>query len=319
MKKRNKIIISILIIIVLFISGSMVFIYNVLNNIDTVKIDKSEFQTTDKKDSPVIAKKEEEDVHKVRNILLLGVDNQENASDTNMILTIDDSEKKIKLTSLMRDTYVDLGEGRPITKLNYAYHYGGPTLSVKTVNDIFKMDIEDYVKINFDGLVNIIDYIGGITIDINDAEANAINGYGKNIAKITNKKYTPISGAGVQHLNGQQATAYCRFRYDENNDYGRTERQRKVLTKIIEKVEDYNVTEYPDIISNVLSYVETTLSKTELIEIGVKCSLYMKNGISQSRCPYDGLLHNAMIDGIYYMKWDEAENIEKLHNFIYLE
>ncbi|MDY5911558.1 MAG: LCP family protein [Inconstantimicrobium porci] len=315
-KKKRKILPVILLIILFIIVCFGVTAFSYLNKIKTVKINDKNLGVTEESKMPF---NNVEGKHKVKNILLMGVDNQENASDSNIVLSIDSTAKKIKMSSLMRDTYVDLGEGRPITKLNYAYHYGGCDLSVKTVNELFKLDITDYVKVDFEGLMKIIDYVGGLEINVNEQEFKYLNSYAKDIAKITNTKYTPISAPGKQLLNGQQATAYCRFRYDNNFDYGRTKRQRDVLFKLFNKFKEIPVTSYPDTAANILPNLETSLSKLELIELGVNASLYGKNGIAETRCPYDGLKSDATIKGIYYMKWDQDKNVEKLHKFIYFE
>lgn len=313
--KKKKVWIALVIVLVI-IFGIVGAGYVYLDKIKSTKLIDSELKTTKKENI------KGEDVtgwHEVKNILLLGVDNQENASDSNMVISIDGTSKVLKITSLMRDTYVDLGADRKIKKLNYAYHYGGTKLSIQTINEIFKLDITDYIKVDFDGLVHIIDKIGGIEIDVNEKEFKAINSYAKNIAGITNAQYTPIARAGKQVLNGQQATAYCRFRYDVNSDYGRTQRQRNVIEKIFQKFKDKSFLEYPQLISDILPYVETSLSKIEMIRYGSDIASYGKNEIKESRCPYDGLHSDSTIDGIYYMQWDKEKNIEKLHKFIYSE
>ena len=289
-----------------------------LNKIKGEKLNESKISITSKQDiRENLDKKEQEKMHATTNILLLGVDSDEKASDAMIVLTIDQTDKTIKLSSLMRDSYVDFGPGK-ITKLNYAYHYGGNELVVKTINEQFKLDIKDYIQVDYSGLTNIIDYVGGITVDVLPEEVKYINVYCKDIAKVNNIKYTPIHRSGNQKLNGEQATAYCRIRYVGNNDYQRTQRQRMILTKIVNKLMNKNIIEYPSIINELSPYVKTSLDSIEICKLAKSFASYAKKGIKQTRCPYDGLRNDAMINEIYYMKWDKEENIKKLHNFIYL-
>lgn len=315
-KKKIAIIFSLTII--LGVLAAVVGAYYYISKINRVKLDESKVGVTDVNQVPINDESTQSGRHKVKNILLLGVDNQEKASDSNIVISLDSTSKQIKLSSLMRDTYVEYGPDK-VNKLNYAYHYGGPELSVKTVNEKFKLDITDYVKVDFNGLTKIIDQVGGVEINVKPSEVKLLNGYARNISDIDKTQYTPITKSGNQVLNGQQATAYCRIRYVGNEDYERTERQRRVLEQIFSKLKDKSVTEYPTILSNILPYIETSLNKTEIISVAAAISSYGKNGIKETRCPYDGLRQDAMINGIYYMKWNEEENVKKLHEFIYLQ
>ncbi|SHE70417.1 LCP family protein [Clostridium fallax] len=312
LKKFMMIIIPIILIIAILIMGLG---YYYIKKVKNVGLDEGNLSVTDVSKIDLDSNQK---AHKVKNILLLGVDEQEKASDSIMVLSIDETTKKIKLTSLMRDTYVDFGKGK-ITKLNYAYHYGGEQLSVKTVNEKFKLDITDYIKVDFNGLAHIIDYVGGIEVDVKPEEVKYVNSYAKNISDITKMQYTPISKSGPQVLNGEQATAYCRIRYVGNNDYQRTERQRNILTKIFDKLIKSPITDYPNIVNQLAPYATTSLNTFEVLKLAVAFAGYTKNGIEQSRCPYDGLREDTMINNIYYMKWNEPENVKKLHQFIYAQ
>lgn len=196
----------------------------------------------------------------VTNILLLGVDTLENASDAIMVLTIDEINKKIKLSSLMRDSYIYYGKGK-INKLNYAYHYGGSLQSLKTVNQTYKLDIKNYIKVDFGALAHIIDAVGGINIEIKSAEISILNYYIKDISIIEKMPYTPVKAAGTQKLNGLQSVAYTRIRYVGEYDFQRTERQRNVLKAMLDKVKELPVTAYPGIMSKLAPYLETSLRK----------------------------------------------------------
>lgn len=314
-KKKSKMpwIVAVCFILIFVLGFGIVHYY--LNKFEYKNIEKEKLSISNVNEvNDEISNEEKE--HKVKNILLLGVDNQEKASDSILVLSLDDTTKQLKLSSLMRDTYIDFGAGK-VTKLNYAYHYGGAELSIKTINEKFKLDISEYVLVDFNGLTKIIDRVGGIEVNVKPEEVNLLNGYAKSIAKIDKEEYTPIKKSGTQLLNGQQATAYCRIRYVGNQDYERTERQRRVLQKIFDRLKDMPLTNYTSIINDISPYVETSLSTIDMVSYGSKIASYGKNGIKETRCPYDGLRSDSIINGIYYMQWNEEENVKKLHEFIY--
>lgn len=135
----------------------------------------------------------------------------------------------------MRDSYVDI-EGHGKTKLNHAYAYGGPELAIKTINSNFKLNIRDFVAVDFYGLENIIDTVGGVEIPVRSDEIKYINSYMQGTAKVENKAVQEVQNPGLQNLNGMQAVAYARIRYTSGGDYERTERQRTILTAVMNKI-----------------------------------------------------------------------------------
>lgn len=320
-KKNNKFIRSIttiLIIMALFCLGIFIYSYSQLNRIKNTKLSEEDAAPKPAPNEVKDDNGKEQTAHKVTNILFLGVDKLENASDSIMILSLDDTSRTVKMTSIMRDSYVFFGKDK-INKINYAYHYGGPALSVKTVNDSFNMDIKNYIKVDFASLHKIIDSLGGIDIDVKKEEIDIMNFYIRDIAAIEKITPQPVTKAGLQRLSGLQAVAYTRIRYVGNQDYERTERQRRVLKILFEKVKDTSLLSIPSIASNITPYIETSLDKGEMLSLGSKLISYGKKAIVESRVPYDGYKSDAMINDIYYMKWDKDKNIELLHKFIYLE
>lgn len=317
-RKHRKIIIavaSILLLLVAAIGGLYLYSTKQLNKVNYTEVPKSneelgiEEPIQDKTDNT-------EEKQEVVNLLLLGVDKLENASDSIIVLTIDPISKKIKLSSLMRDSYIYYGKDK-INKLNYAYHYGGPLLSIKTVNQTYKMDIKDYIKVDFGELVHLIDAVGGINIDIRSDEISTLNYYVRDIAAIEKIPATPVKTAGMQKLNGLQAVAYTRIRYVGEYDFQRTERQRTVLKAMFDRVKELPVTSYPGILSKLAPYIETSLKKDELLRYGSQMALYGKNGIEEMRIPVDNTWWDSEISGIYYLQWNKEKNIEALKKFIY--
>jgi LCP family protein required for cell wall assembly len=218
----------------------------------------------------------------------------------------------------MRDSRVSV-EGHGEQKLKYAYSYGGPQLLIKTINRSFKMNIKDYVKVDFFNFEKIINYVGGVDIDVKANEINLLNDYQKNIAKLEKSNYIPVKKAGLQTLNGKQAVAYCRIRYVGNNDFERTERQRRVMSEILRKVSHENLTQMSSSLDKILPFVETSLKKSEMISLG---SYVLMNGITkpdQFRIPTDQNYHDYTDpkDNLYYMLWDKEPTINALHKFIF--
>ncbi len=318
LSKGKKAAISIIAVVLVILIGYGAFAVVQVKKIKTVKLPKSD-EEIGIKEQPKVIKDEQgndRDKPKVTNILLLGVDKQEDASDSIIVFSIDDTSKSIKMSSLMRDSYIDFGKGK-VNKLNYAYHYGGPLLSVKTINENYNLDIRDYIKVDFGALDKIIDSLGGVNINVKPEEIRLLNMCVKDIARIegTSPKY--LKNSGLQKLNGQQAVAYCRIRYVGNYDYERTERQRRVLKALFQSAKDIPPTKYPSVISEISPYLETSLDFEKMLSYGTKIVSYEKNNIKETRVPYDGYKNDDTIDGIYYLKWDKEKNLEKLHKFIY--
>lgn len=256
----------------------------------------------------------------VTNIALFGVDrrnaDEASRSDCIMILTIDEANKKIKLSSIMRDTYVNVN-GHGMTKITHAYAYGGPVLAVRTLNENFGLNIKDFIVVDFFQLEKLIDILGGVNVDIKQDEIQYINSYISEISEIEKKDPVLISNPGFKNMNGTQAVAYCRVRYTSGDDYKRTERQRDVLQSIIEKLFKADVKDYPKIISNFLPYVETSLSSSRILELGISMYYSGMHNIEKQRFPLDSDSKGQTIDGIWYLVTDLKATAYKLNKFIY--
>jgi polyisoprenyl-teichoic acid--peptidoglycan teichoic acid transferase len=242
----------------------------------------------------------------ITNIALFGVNTTEdetNTSDSIIILSIDKRHNKIKLSSVMRDTYMPNLVGNRVTKINYAYVYGGPTLALKTLNGNFNLNIKDYVTVNFEGFESIIDSIGGIEMEIKSYELPSMRSVG-------------IYSAGTYHLNGKQALEYSRIRYQGNGDYERTERQRNVLTAVFTKIKSRGIAELPALVSNIIPYTETSLTNADIINLGTTV-LTSNMDIDKVRFPVDGYYHEELINKIFYIAVDIEATADQIHKFIY--
>ena len=215
-----------------------------------------------------------------RNIALFGVDSREGAltkntrSDTIMVASINLETGDCKLVSVFRDTYLNLSNDS-YNKCNAAYAKGGPMQAINMLNMNLDLDITDFVTIGFEGLIDVIDAVGGVEVNVTEAEIKHLNNYqismvgkssdGINFTANEGTDYIPVKSAGMQTLNGLQATAYCRIRY-VGDDFQRAERQRTVIKAIMDKAKA-NPTKLAGIAEDVFSEVYTSLDLSEILTI----------------------------------------------------
>lgn len=257
----------------------------------------------------------------VINIALFGVDSggkgrEVSHADAIMILSIDEINKKFKISSLLRDSYVDV-EGHGKTKINHSYSYGGPELAIKTLNQNFELDIRDYVTVDFLSLSKIIDTLGGVEIEVKQNEIGEINKYMKEVAALRGQKPTPVKKAGLQTLNGNQATSYARIRHIGNGDFGRVERQQKVMASLSKKIKSAGTAKYIEIASELMPYIETSMTSADIIKL---CTEVVSRGITDfewMRFPLDNCWNGEMIDGVWYLVFDIDDAKSKMKGFIY--
>ena len=219
MTKRKKVtilILSIVLVVILCGVGGSYFYGNYLfNKLQNVEIDKEDIGITEE-----IEEKLSKYNNSIINIALFGVDAVDGGvgrSDSIMIATLDTVHKKLKLTSIMRDSYVAI-DGYGNDKINHAYAFGGPQLAIKTLNENFDLNIEDFASVNFETLPKIIDKIDGIELEIDKDEVKYMNDYITHLNRINGTSEAYIEHAGVQHVSGTQALAFCRVRYTSGGD-----------------------------------------------------------------------------------------------------
>lgn len=247
---------------------------------------------------------------KITNVALFGIDSRQvdsfkGLSDSIMILSLNSETKKVKVISVMRDSLVPItNNGKTVYgKINSAYNKGGPELAIKTLNTIFGLDISEYATVNFYGMADIIDAMGGIDVELAEGELNVygyeygmrvnwgINGM---IAEQCNymgldaSKYL-VKNAGFQHLNGVQAVAYARIRHaanieGTNDDFGRTDRQRYVMEQLFNKAVTLNTTQYISLAKSLIPCSETSLSYSQILSLAVNILLASPT-FEQSRVP----------------------------------
>jgi LCP family protein required for cell wall assembly len=270
-------------------------------------------------------KPEAKEDESITNILLLSSDSRDpkkddGNSDSIMVLTVDKKNKKLKLTSIMRDSIVNV-EGHGQRKLTESHNLGGPLLTLKTVNQNYKLNTSDYAQVNFFGLASIIDYIGGIEVNLTKEEVSmqdyAINYYIREISNI--EKITPkyVTKPGLQKLNGIQAVSYARIRYVGNSDFERTQRQRTVLSTIFKKLSTKNVTDIGEVADTIAPYIETTLKPDDIITMATYILTHKMTDFEQVRVPFDGMYKDQKVNGGDGLAWSKQATIDKLHEFIF--
>ncbi len=227
----------------------------------------------------------------VLNVLLLGTDSQSagdgGRTDTILILSLDARHKKLKVTSLMRDTWVKI-PGYQKDRLNAAYAYGGVKLTLETIKYNFGVKIDRYALVDFDGFESIVDSIGGINLLLTSAEVEYIN---KNSG---DNHY--LKGSGEMRLSGKQALMHARNRDSLGSDYDRTERQRNVITAIVNKTKMLNIGQITKLISTLAPLVTTNFKAPEITILAKNSLSYLNFSIEQFRIPTDDNVHNETID-----------------------
>jgi len=256
----------------------------------------------------------------VKNYLIFGVEEIGGGKNTDamIIASINTNDKSIKLTSLLRDTYI-LREGYSATKLNSLYAKGGIELLISTIEQKYMIKIDGYANVNFESFEDIIDALGGIDIELGEAEANYLR-----TTNYISKKENRNVVAGWNHLNGNQVMGYVRVRKvstlgGANNDYGRTVRQRRVLNAIFEQYKSQSIFKLIPIMNTCLGYVNTNLSAKQ-IESMMEAVIENKiTTIEDFRLPVDGLFESpSSYGGVSYpivVDWDA--NIIEIYKFLF--
>ena len=251
---------------------------------------------------------------------VLGVDsrdkdkNQYTRSDTIMVVCIDRENKKVKIASIYRDTYVSI-KGHGLDKITHAHAFGGAQLAVDTLNRNFDLDITKYMVVNFLNVADIIDRLGGVNINITDTELKYINGYIDEINQINGTKDAHITKTGEQLLNGTQAVGYSRIRYTAGGEYKRAWRQQEVLMKLFESMKGKKETQLFKALAPVLDKIDTNYSTGDLSDLFLNISSYDIQSSS-----YPKRLWGGKIDGVWYAVPVTLENtVRQMHKYLYEE
>ncbi len=321
----KKLICVLISLLLLFAGGVCLTFYFVLEPVNYVEIDSSDdFLSFDESAGELMSDS------KVLNIMLFGVDDDSSdygRSDTMLLLSVDNRHKKLKMTSFQRDTFVFVPDAEEpyYTKLTNAFSYGGVPLAVNTIEANYGVQIDRYATVNFESFKAIIDILGGVEVELSDREILYIN---CQIAQNNQTEYLNAE-AGLVTLNGQQALWYARNRggdvingveFYEGTDWDRTERQRKLLSAVIDDMKSASPAEILRIVNEAGPHITTNLKKTEIVSLVANSLTYLRYDIEQCSMPSDGTWgyeDNFAGNVIYVYDWEQTRY--DLKKFIYEE
>ena len=261
----------------------------------------------------------------VVNILLIGNDSRENGedgrSDAMILLSISNKTKKIYMISLLRDIYVDI-PGYDGNRLNAAYSFGGAELLMETIEKNFDIPVHRYMLVNFEAFAGLVDAVGGVELELTTEEVVFVNGYLSEYNRLTNRPEgtdnMDESISGLVHLNGPQALAYSRNRYI-GTDFGRTERQRKVLTEVIGKLPKAVLTNAGGLIDGLMSNLTTNLTQAECFQLSLMAGKLFTYEIVSDSIPQPGTYNSVTIRNMSVLEVDFDTNVRYLKEKIYGE
>ena len=327
-KKKNRVGVIIAIVILAILLAVVIFVWSLINGrlskLNIVHIDKTDLDVNEdlKEEVKDLVTKDEFD--DILTIALFGSDSRDTSdmssgrADSIIIASLNPKDKSIKLLSIPRDTYVKI-PGYGYDKINHSYAYGGEQLVIKTINSNFGLAITEYATVDFVGLANIINAMGGIEMEISKEERDVLNTYLKEIYGLEGKSYSLMTEYGKVVLNGEQAVAHCRNRY-VGSDFTRAQRQRDVITATINKASTMTVDKALGIIDVALAQITTNIDVTsylgKITNIVTNLSEY-KNNIISAQVPDTSIGYDKMIDGVYYFAADLDEAKSNFISYIY--
>lgn len=307
-KKNNKLLQAFIIIfsiLLIFVIGTASLVTPVLGKINY----------DDKIDNKYVNATDFHSEKSVTNILLLGVDarsneeSNESRSDSMMLVSIDKKHHCIKMTSFLRDSWVYIPVKDKMQRLNAACQYDGYQGVVDTIEYNYGVDIDGYVVTDFEMFKVMVDSIGGVEIDVTEKEAKEVTGHQKRYGHVTLE-------AGKHVLTGEQALAYCRIRKIDT-DWVRTERQRTVMEQILKGLLGSGPATMYKTAKNIAPYIETNLSKNEIIKAGFSALSCVSGGFVQASCPFEGTWKYSNKGGASVITLDKDKNKKELIDFIY--
>ncbi len=311
-KHRRRVVLLVVEVLLFAILGTVAY--------GVVKLDKLDYTILDQKKLEVY-----KDTGPYTNIALFGLDSRDaelgegTRSDTIMICSINNETGDVKIVSVFRDTLMQMEDGT-YEKANAAYSFGGPEEAISLLNRNLDLDIQNYMAVNFNALVDVIDLLGGLEMDLTVEEVYWLNGYVAETAEAVGKEGEFLySEGGHEKLNGIQAVSYARVRYTDGDDFKRAERQRLVLQKVVEKAQKASLGTLNKIVDKVFPQVSTSLSATQLMGVAANALGY-KIG-ETAGFPFDVTTSEQIRKhkGSYVVAIGFADNVKQLHNFLFGE
>lgn len=316
-RKRKVIIVAVEILFVIVLLVGL-FIVNKLskierNDIDSNKVDVNELDEDSKKL-----------LQGYTTIAIFGLDNRSNGelssgnSDVIMVASINNDTKEVKLVSVYRDSYLNIGDvdDPSYRKVNAAYAKGGVESAINALNTNLDLDIDEYVVVDFQAVSEAIDLLGGVEITVESDEVDLLNSYTETTAEVTGKEANYISEAGTYTLDGTQATGYARIRYTSGDDYRRTERQRTVVEQMVKKAKEADLATLNEIVDTVFPDIETSMTNTTILELASSLMDYELAGTNG--WPFESAgINLGGSTGDVVVPADLETNVSELHEYLF--
>lgn len=315
-KKRVLItvLVCVAILLVSGVAGAYVVFHNVIGKINTVKTNYKDFD---------ISSKVEKDLSDYQNIVILGVDARKHEkikgsrSDAIVIASINKKTNDVKLTSVMRDSYLEIesqNDEKYLDKITHAHAFGGAIDTAKALNRNLDLNIQEFLVFNWKAVADMVDALGGVTVDIQANEISDLNYYGDESARNVDKTYKPIYNTGKQTLDGAQAVTYCRIRKNSGGDTGRSRRFKNVFSALIKKASKMNGSTIRKVTSDVLPEIQTNMNKRTMLSIMMSAGDYkLGKNYTWSEKYYGGILN-----GVWYsVPTTLKSNVEWLHQILF--
>lgn len=314
MKTWKKVVLVLLLIIVITLGVAagigVWYVNDKLGKVNYVNINEEDIEVTSGIDQQLKG---------YRTIAIFGVDSRNNElvsgtrSDCIILATINEKTKEVKLTSVYRDTYLEI-TGKSLDKVTHAYAYGGASMAMSTLNTNLDLNIKEFVTVNFESVVDIVNAVGGVSINVTSEELKYINNYIDEIVKVTGTSSSHVTKSGTQTLDGAQALAYGRIRYTSGGDYKRTERMRDVMMAVVNKAKKMSITKLNSLADTMLPKVYTNINSGEILSLLPQLATYTIT--DSTGWPYN--TKGATINGVWYGPPVTLEsNVKDLHEKIY--
>lgn len=329
-KRGSRIRVLLIVLIILAIGGvgfvsAKTFLHQAEKKIEE-KLSNFDYVSLDDKDLD-IDKHVNEQLVDYRNILLMGIDTREDEEDENcrsdamVVVTINKKTNDLMLTSILRDSFLDLEEGgyHTIDKLTHAHVYGGPVNTIRAINRNLDLNINDYVRVNWRTVADMADAFGGVTVNIKDYEIDEMNKYIKDTNRNLHGSKKKITRAGKQTLNGIQTVTYCRIRKVGNGDVERSLRMRRVVKQLLKKAVKMDLKDLSDTADKVLPEIQTSIDPKDMMTLLKRYKSYKLKKSRSWPYKYSGLLlNNGSGQDLWYdVPMTLESNVIKLHEKLF--